>query len=111
MGLNLYLCILPNEIENWYCYEIFDEFFNAIADEMYDPENLDGNSSTREEEVEFLKNSLDIQLHEIVKSSSLNMIIDKDTRETRPILVSDFIKQCNKGYVGENLFEIYKELE
>lgn len=107
MELKLYLYIEPSGIDNWYCYESFDEFCNTIVDDWYDHEHADEYCETREEIEEFINTCPYIGLYEVLSDSFLEMFIDDNKEKTKTVLVSDFIKKYSKGYIGEDLFEIY----
>lgn len=105
MELKLYLYIEPSGIDNWYCYETFNEFYNAIIDEWYQSCFEEEEFNTREKVEKYIKECPYIKLYEIRSDAPLDIFIDDDKEKTETILASDLIKKYDKGYIGDELVE------
>lgn len=123
--LNLYLYINEFEDDNWYCYESFEEFYNAVVDEEYNLLDMHGETKTRKEIKEFLENNMFVQLHEINDNYVLRLNVDDDDFDLdyesydlyesddeddegyALIIVRDFVKEQSKGYIGQYVFDLF----
>lgn len=116
MKLKLFLHIEACGTGNWYCYETFDEFYEAVIYEYYDHAYEEFNTVDKVKKL--LEECPYTELLEILPEATLRFTNNEgacsefpdsllNMKEDEEITVKNFLKHCNHaGYLGYELFEI-----
>lgn len=115
MELKLFLYIDACGMGEWYCYETFEEFYEEIINDFIDVDSDE--FSTKEKVQDYFEECPYIHYFEVTPDTVLKFSLNDgecssfpddllNVPEDTQITTKEFLKYCEKGYLGFELFEI-----